>query len=92
VVESETPTACFLALSIHSSSILANHLDPQSRTKDDDEDEEEDWDMALNRYSRFTSSAQGKPRRFAYSEQIKHLNSMVGTAIVSGSVLFCAFR
>jgi hypothetical protein len=39
-----------LAFSIHSSFILANHLDPQSRTKADDEDEEEDWDMALNRY------------------------------------------
>jgi len=38
-----------LAFSIYPSSILANHLDPQSRTKDDDE-EEEDWDMAPNTY------------------------------------------
>jgi len=32
-----------LAFSIHPSSILANRLDPQPRTKDDDE--EENWDM-----------------------------------------------
>jgi hypothetical protein len=44
VVRAKLP---LLAFSIHASSILANHLDPQSRTKDDDEEEEEDWDMAL---------------------------------------------
>ena len=37
-----------LVFSIHSSSILANRLDLQSRTKEDDEDE--DWEMTLNRY------------------------------------------